>query len=91
MGGKQQTERYTLENDRLQVEVLTKTFSIHVTDKQTGQQWRMVDEPFDEIVLERSGVVSKHTLASSQSLVARDLGDRALLFEFRDFRLRLRW
>lgn len=81
---------YTLENERLTVAVPTSTFSLTVTDRASGRRWEMVDETFDEVVLERDGVVSKHTLAGSQAMVARQLGPGALLVEFSDYRLQLR-
>lgn len=80
---------YVLENDRLRVEVATKTFSVNVADKETGQEWRMKDETFDEVVVERSGAVSKKTLAGSESIEARLMGKRGLLFDFRALRLQL--
>lgn len=82
-------ETYRLENSELAVEVMTGTFSVNVIDKATGQKWRMTDEPFEEVIVERSGTVTKETLAGAESVTARELGDRGILFEFKDFRLHL--
>ena len=63
--------------------------SLKVTDRASGHRWEMVDETFDEVVLEREGVVTKHTLAQSQQMSALKLGPGALLVEFADYRLQL--
>lgn len=83
------TETHTIENDRLRVEIPLATMSLKVTDRGSGHRWEMVDETFDEVVLERDGVVTKHTLAQSQAMTARKLGAGALLVEFADYRLQL--
>ena len=89
MSGRKLRASYHLENERLKVEVVTRTFSVNVLDRKTGQKWRMTNEPFEEIIVERSGVVTKETLAGAKSVTARELGDRGVLFEFADFRLHL--
>ena len=81
--------KYVLENEVLKAEVVTRTFSVSVTDKKAGQVWRMSDEPFEEVIVERAGKVTKETLAGSQGTVARPLGQRGVLFEFPALRLRL--
>ncbi|MFB3893759.1 MAG: DUF5696 domain-containing protein [Phycisphaerae bacterium] len=80
---------HTLENERLRAEVDLATTSIHVTDKAAGVTWRMRDESYDEIILERRGSVSKHRLADSQAVKAMPMGERALLLTFADFRVQL--
>lgn len=82
-------ERFVLENDCLRVEVPTATLSLRVTDRRSGTLWRMSEESFDEVVLERDGVVTRHTLAGSDALHARPIGESALMMDFADYRLQL--
>ena len=85
----QPAKSYTLKSERLQVEVVTATFSVNVIDRKTGQKWTMTDEPFDEVIVERDGEVSKETLAGARKVTVHELGDHGILFEFADFRLQL--
>ena len=80
---------FAIENERLQVEIPVATMSLHVTDKATGFTWRMTDEPFDEVVIERDGDVSRHILAGSRAMSAHRLGPSALMLRFADYRLQL--
>ena len=84
-----QAATYHLKNEQIDVEIVTKTFAVNVTDRTNGQKWTMSNETFDEVVVERQGVVTKETLGASKAVVVRELGDRGILFEFRDFRLQL--
>jgi hypothetical protein len=63
--------------------------SLLVVDKRSGVTWRMSDESFDEVVLERDGAVTRHTLAASADKRARPIGDAALMIDFADYRLQL--
>ena len=80
---------YVLENEQLRAEVDASTTSIHVTDKAAGFTWRMREEAFDEVVLERRAEVTKHRLADSHAVRALPMGGKALLMTFSDFRLQL--
>ena len=82
-------ETYHLKNEHLDVEINPKTFAVNVTDRTNGQKWTMTDETFDEVVVERDGKVTKETLGGAQAVTARELGERAILFDFKDFRLQL--
>jgi len=82
-------ETYVIETDRLKVELPTATMSMTVTDKVSGHRWEMADETFDEVVLERNGVVTTHALSESSAITARQLGSAALVLDFADYRLQL--
>ena len=81
--------KYALENKALKVEVVPRTFCVNVTDKTTGQVWRMVEESADEVVVDRRGAISKETLAGAKGTIARELGHCGLVFQFPELRLRL--
>ncbi len=80
---------YTISSNRLRVEIPRSTMSLHVTDRLTGKTWKTCDEPFDEVVLERDGVVSAHTLAESGGMTATELGAGAILFRYPEYRLQV--
>jgi hypothetical protein len=79
----------TLRSTRLEAKIDPRTFGVQVTDRANGQAWKMSDEPFDEVVVERDGVVSKETLAGAGDAVTRRLGEGGVLFEFPGLRLGL--
>ena len=82
-------EVYVLENDCLRVEIPARTMAIRVVNKRCGATWQMPDESLDEVVIERDGVVTTHTLAAAERTEVRLQTGTVLLLDFVDYRLQL--